>query len=113
MVFTKVDFVGVFIGFFLGYSSPWTKKPQFCMISGMAKRVKSPNLAMLGGQIKTARKALSWSQEELAHRAGLDRSYIGGVERGERNVTFTTLCQIAAALKTNASTLSKGIPNER
>ncbi|HVU26954.1 MAG TPA: helix-turn-helix transcriptional regulator [Verrucomicrobiae bacterium] len=76
----------------------------------MAKRAKNPNLAKLGSQIKVARKSLSWSQEELAYRASLDRSYIGGVERGERNVTFTTLCQIAAALKTNASALSKGIP---
>ena len=38
------------------------------------------------------------SQEELAHAAGVDRSYMGGLERGEHNLTVITLCQVAAAV---------------
>lgn len=55
-------------------------------------------LKTLGSRIRERRKALSWTQEELADQAGLDRSYIGGVERGGRNLTFTVLRQIARAL---------------
>ena len=38
------------------------------------------------------------SQDELAERAGLHRTYVGGIERGERNITLTSLERIAAAL---------------
>lgn len=38
------------------------------------------------------------SQEELAHAAGLDRSYMGGVERGDRNVSLDNIHRIARAL---------------
>ena len=38
------------------------------------------------------------SQEELAHMAGLDRTYVGGVERGERNLALDNIHRLAAAL---------------
>lgn len=50
------------------------------------------------------------TQEELAHESDIDRSYIGGVERGERNLTFTILCKIARALKCDVASLTKGLP---
>jgi transcriptional regulator with XRE-family HTH domain len=50
------------------------------------------------------------SQEELAHRADLDRSYLGGIERGERNITFTALCQVAKALKKDVAAFTAGLP---
>lgn len=70
-------------------------------------------LKVLGQRIRQKRKQLSWTQEELADRAEIDRSYIGGVERGERNVTFTMLCQIASALKADVGELTKGLPGAR
>lgn len=76
----------------------------------MARSAKHPNLVKLGERIRATRLELSWSQEQLAEKAEIDRSYIGGVERGERNVSFTTLCKIAAALGTNVSCLTTGIP---
>ncbi|MGJ0391536.1 MAG: helix-turn-helix domain-containing protein [Methylocystis sp.] len=67
-------------------------------------------LKTLGQRIRDRRKSLDWTQEELADKAEIDRSYIGGVERGERNLTFTVLCQICAALKCDVAELTKGIP---
>jgi transcriptional regulator with XRE-family HTH domain len=55
--------------------------------------------AVVGNNIKKYRKILNISQEELAGRAGLHRTYIGGIERGERNITLDSLQIIAAALK--------------
>ena len=54
-------------------------------------------LVELGSRIRAKRKDLGWTQEALADRAQLDRSDIGGVERGERNVTITTLVAICSA----------------
>lgn len=52
----------------------------------------------LGLNIKRVREALGWSQEELADRAGLHRTYVSGVERGIRNPTVTVLERFASAL---------------
>ena len=50
------------------------------------------------------------AQEELALIASMDRSYVGGVERGERNITFLTLCRLCDALKCDVAALTVGIP---
>ena len=52
----------------------------------------------LGQQIRKVRKGRGFSQEDFAAEAGLDRSYYGGVERGERNIAALNLIRIAAAL---------------
>jgi transcriptional regulator with XRE-family HTH domain len=67
-------------------------------------------LTELGNRIREARKAAGWTQEQLAMQAGVDRSYMGGVERGRRNITFTMLCQIAAALERDVASLTRGLP---
>ena len=72
--------------------------------------MKSEELKILGERIREARRTLGWTQEELADQAGIDRSYIGGVERGERNLTFNVLCVICNALVCDVATLTKGIP---
>lgn len=72
--------------------------------------MESTVLALLGSRIREKRKTLGWTQEELADRAKLDRSYVGGVERGERNVTFTVLCDICLALQCDVGGLAAGIP---
>lgn len=48
--------------------------------------------------IKEERIAQGLSQEELGYRAGLHRTYVGAVERGEKNITIDTLEKIAKAL---------------
>lgn len=54
--------------------------------------------AVLGQAIRSARRERGLSQEAFAAYIGLDRSYFGAVERGEFNVTLTTLLKIAAGL---------------
>jgi len=51
-----------------------------------------------GTRLRQLRKAGGLSQEALALRCELDRSYIGGVERGQRNVSLVNIAKIAAAL---------------
>lgn len=89
-----------------GYYSPWTYRHHLLTISG----VKPEPLETLGLRIRERRKSIGWTQEELADNADIDRSYIGGVERGERNLTFNILCQICRALDCDVASLTKGIP---
>lgn len=67
---------------------------------------------ILGERIRVARKEKGWTQEELADVAQIDRSYVGGVERGERNVTFSMLCRISQVLGKDVSSLTRGLPSE-
>ncbi len=55
--------------------------------------------------MRRAREALGVSQEELADRARIHRTYISGVERGVRNPTVTVLEKIAKALKVKTASL--------
>lgn len=59
----------------------------------------------LGNRIKELRKELAMTQEDLAFKVGVDRSYMGFVERGEKNPTLDKLRKIAKALKVNLSQL--------
>ena len=60
---------------------------------------------LFGERVRTLRARVGFSQEELAERAGLDRSYVGGVERGERNISLENICKLATALNVPASAL--------
>ena len=65
--------------------------------------------AQLGEAVRRKRLALKLSQEGLAERADLHWTYIGGIERGERNVGLLNIVKIARALETTASQLLNGI----
>jgi transcriptional regulator with XRE-family HTH domain len=58
-----------------------------------------------GDGVRQLRLEKGWSQEKLAHESGLDRSYLGSVERGERNVSLVNICRIAAAIEVSPSRL--------
>ena len=65
----------------------------------------NPTLVALGDTIRRARIQLGMSQEALALNVGLDRSYMGGIERGEHNVAIMNLLKIANALGLKPSEL--------
>lgn len=63
---------------------------------------------VFGRAIKKLRKKKMLSQEDLAEKAGLHRTYIGAVERGERNITLLNAQRIAKALGTTLADCLKG-----
>jgi len=54
---------------------------------------------LFGRRVRELRKERGFSQEELAHRAGLHVTYVGGIERGERNPALANIGRIATALR--------------
>jgi transcriptional regulator with XRE-family HTH domain len=69
-----------------------------------------PYLDILGKRIRAHRRDLDMSQEDLAHEAGLDRSYVGRIERGEQNLTFAALVKLCRAMRCDVAALTEGIP---
>jgi transcriptional regulator with XRE-family HTH domain len=67
----------------------------------------SPVLVKLGNSIKSIRTSKGLSQEAVALASGLDRSYFGGIERGEHNVAVANLEKIAIALEVPIKDLFK------
>lgn len=66
-------------------------------------------LQRLGQNIKRERLAQKLSQEELAARAGMHRTYVGAVERGERNISVISLQRLATALEVQVARLTRDI----
>lgn len=66
---------------------------------------KTNILIKFGQRVKELRKELGFSQEELAFRADLHRTYIGMIERAEKNITLINIEKIANALNVTTSKL--------
>lgn len=67
--------------------------------------VSQTDLQRFGSRVRAERERLGVSQEELADRAGMHRTYLGGVERGERNVGLLNVIRIARALRVSPAVL--------
>jgi transcriptional regulator with XRE-family HTH domain len=65
----------------------------------------SPDHSALGRAVRQLREEQGLSQEALAHKVGVHRTYLGGIERGERNVSFANILRIATALDVSPSEL--------
>ncbi len=74
---------------------------------------QDPMLAKLGAYLRSVREQHNWSQEDLAYECGLHRTYIGGVERGEYNVTLLTLRKITDTLGISMTDAVRGISGWR
>lgn len=55
-------------------------------------------LALFGARLAVLRKSRGLSQEALAYKSGLARSYVGGIERGQRNLSLINICVLAHTL---------------
>lgn len=66
-------------------------------------------LAVLGKRVRELRAAKKWSQEELAHISGLHRTYIGQIERGEKNISFGNLSKISSVFDVTLAELLSGL----
>ena len=66
---------------------------------------KNSHAAIVGLTLRRLREKAEISQEELASIAGLHRTYVGSVERGERNVSLENIVRLAHALRVRPSTL--------
>jgi len=62
-----------------------------------------------GRRVRQLRKKRNWSQEKLAEMSGMHWTYIGQVERGERNLTLQSIQSIARALRMKIANLFDGI----
>ncbi|WP_436127874.1 helix-turn-helix domain-containing protein [Acidovorax sp. LjRoot117] len=66
-------------------------------------------LLAFGGAVRHFRKARGWSQEAFADECGIDRSYMGGVERGERNIAMVNIDRVIKALDMQPSEFFKSL----
>ncbi len=71
------------------------------------KHSKADLLLSLGAALRARRRDLGVSQEQLALLAEIDRAYVGGVERGEHNLTLMSLGRLCEALDVRPSALLK------
>lgn len=87
--------------------SPWTESRLLLNLCSMGKAVDI--LERFGQRVRELRRAEGMSQEAFAAKCGLDRTYVGGIERGERNVALRNIDLIAKTLKVNLSELMQGL----
>jgi transcriptional regulator with XRE-family HTH domain len=69
--------------------------------------MRDPSLEAFGSRIRSIRKAKGYSQEQMAGIAGLDRGYMGHIERGEKNITLLKIYQLKDALDITFTELFK------
>jgi len=75
--------------------------------SAIIKAMGNKILRQFGDKVRKLRKAKGWSQEELGRRTKLHRTYIGSIERSERNVSLLNIARIAKALNIPIESLLK------
>ena len=79
----------------------------------MGKRRTKPDVReRFGTAVKFRREELKLTQEELAHAAGIHRTYLSDVERGTRNLSLVNIEKLAAALSISMSKLFEAVETE-
>lgn len=61
--------------------------------------MKTDPRVLFGRRLRQLRKNRGWSQEQLGFESDLDRTYIGGIEQGRRNISLINICRLAEALE--------------
>lgn len=80
---------------------------SFLMILIVGMRMSNDNAELrdLGAKVKALRTGRNFTQSELAEKCGLDRNYIGMLERGERNPSYLTMLKISKGLSVSLTKL--------
>lgn len=90
-------------------STDWSKSVEFeRSVFNNQCLVNDPRLSVLGNRIRELRSNLGLSQEEFAELGQFHRTFVGSIERGETNVSFSTLSRIADALNVQIVDLFDG-----
>lgn len=90
----------------IGVSRRWTRLDRIAKLVPMRR---GDLRAAFGLRIRLLRVERRWSQEMLAERSGLDRTYIGSIERGERNVGLVSIGDLAEAFSVSLPELFGGV----
>ena len=91
-------------------------EPRNLEVRAPQKKFRRPSALVtqtLASNLRNLRRKLDLSQEELAEQCGLHRTYVGSVERGERNVTLSSLETLASALGVSVPQLLSQDPNDK
>ena len=75
--------------------------------------VVTPRQKHLGNHVRRFRQEAGLTQEQLAWKAGIHRSYVPQIEQGQRNLTLELICKLAKALKVGASDLVDGCERKK
>jgi transcriptional regulator with XRE-family HTH domain len=78
---------------------------MYTIVSGLDGKMDEDIVVSFGQRVRQVRLKRGMSQEELAYRAGLHRTYIGMIERAEKNITLRNIQKIADALGVTISEL--------
>ncbi len=76
---------------------------------GGSDKGRSARQVAFGDRVRQHRQHHGWSQETLAHEAGINRSYIASLEAGRRNPSLDLMARLAAALGVDLGELVKGL----
>lgn len=79
----------------------------------MEDKEKQEYQVLFGESLRKLRVEAKFSQEELAERADIDRSYLGGIERGEHNLALINIIKIAKALNLAPHKLLESLASEK
>ena len=90
------------------------KTDDLHMVNGVSvRRKKVPELVLFGEAVRKRRKDLGYSQEAFGDACGIDRSYIGGIERGEHNLALINILKIIATLEIQPSEFFQALDRPR
>lgn len=93
-------FHGHYSKFLIGLSLIGRRLIAVCSIASFPFKGSALDARKLfGKRLAELRKARGWSQETLSLESGVARSYLGGVERGQRNIALINICRLAEALE--------------
>jgi len=97
-----------------GFQTPWFQTPRFSSIEGMPRAAPLSLRLVFARNIRLMRIHAGMSQERMAAEAGLDRAFVGTLERGQRNISIDNIELISKAIGAPAHELmDPDLPQQR